>query len=108
MLTTKLPDPDKLRIDQYHDLKFSILLPMASKFVPIKNPSLRETPRSQLAPILPSPQTESLVDWLEKTGRMSTREIQQEDFLEEDADISELMEGGDDNYDEEENAIDDE
>ncbi|MDJ1176902.1 DUF3134 domain-containing protein [Roseofilum capinflatum] len=79
---------------------------MSSKFVPIKNPSLRETPRSQLAPILPSPPTESLVDWLEKTGRMSTREVQDEDFVDDDADISELMEGNDDNYDEDEESMD--
>ncbi|MDJ1180347.1 DUF3134 family protein [Roseofilum sp. BLCC_M91] len=80
---------------------------MSSKFVPIKNPSLRETPRSQLAPILPSPPTESLVDWLEKTGRMSVREVLDEDFVDDDADISELMEGNDDNYEEEEDSMDD-
>jgi hypothetical protein len=80
---------------------------MSSKFVPIKNPSLRETPRSQLAPILPSPPTESLVDWLEQTGRMSARDIQDQDFLDDDVDISELMEGGDDSYEEEDDAIDD-
>lgn len=82
---------------------------MSVKFVPIKNPSLRETPRSQLAPILPSPQTESLVDWLEKTGRMSARNTQEQEFLDNDVDISELelMEGGDDSYDEDDDSMDD-
>ena len=81
---------------------------MSSKFVPIKNPSLRETPRSQLAPILPSPQTESLVDWLEKTGRMLDRDNQDTEFVESEANISEIMGEGDDSYDDEtDDAIDD-
>ncbi|MDB9516519.1 DUF3134 domain-containing protein [Roseofilum reptotaenium CS-1145] len=83
---------------------------MSAKFVPIKNPSLRETPRSQLAPILPSPQTESLVDWLEKTGRMSARDPQEQEFVDNDVDISELelIEGGDDNYDDDDDSVEDE
>ncbi len=81
---------------------------MSSKFIPIKNPSLRETPRSQLAPILPSPQTQSLVDWLEESGRMSVRSTEEPDFIDDDADISDLMEGGDDGYDEDEDPLEDE
>ena len=81
---------------------------MSSKFVPIKNPSLRETPRSQLAPILPSPQTESLVDWLEKTGRMSARDIQDTDFVENEMDMSEIMGEAEDNFEEDsDGAMDD-
>jgi len=91
-------------------LDFPILSAMSAKFVPIKNPSLRETARSQLAPILPSPQTESLVDWLEKTGRMSARDPQEQEFVENDVDISELelMDGADDNYDDDDDSINDE
>ncbi|MDJ1185777.1 DUF3134 family protein [Roseofilum casamattae] len=67
-----------------------------SKFVPIKNPSLRETPRSQLAPILPSPQTLSLVDWLEQTNRMSARNPEEEPEVREGADVSEIINEEDD------------
>ena len=39
------------------------------------NPSLRQEPRYQAIPIIPSKPTESLLDWLKRTGRLEAREI---------------------------------
>jgi hypothetical protein len=39
------------------------------------NPSLRQEPRNQPIPIIPLRTTESLLVWLERTGRLKPREI---------------------------------
>ena len=39
------------------------------------NPSLLKEPRYQAIPIIPSKPTETLLDWLKRTGRLKTREI---------------------------------
>jgi hypothetical protein len=39
------------------------------------NPSLRQEPRYQAIPIIPSKSTETLLEWLQRTGRLEPREI---------------------------------
>jgi hypothetical protein len=50
------------------------------------NHSVRQEPRYQAIPIIPSRATESLLDWLKRTGRLKPREIDlsQEDKVLED------------------------
>jgi hypothetical protein len=55
------------------------------------NPSLRIEPRNEPIPIIPPTETESLLDWLKRTGRLKPREIElsQEDEVPED--LEDLM-----------------
>ena len=43
----------------------------------IYNPSLREEPRDQRAAVIPVQQESSILDWLEKSGRLLAREVQE-------------------------------
>lgn len=65
----------------------------------VYNPSLRETPRNQPAPIIPIMQESSLLDWLENTGRLLARDSVDYDYLDDEEEISELMSGDDGTYD---------
>jgi hypothetical protein len=53
------------------------------------NPSLRRELRYQAIPIIPSRATESLLNWLKRTGRLKPREI---DSTQEDEVLEELEE----------------
>ncbi len=60
------------------------------------NPSLREEPRNQRAAVIPSKQESSILDWLESSGRLLSRESDDFDYLDDDAEeLNDLM-GGDD------------
>jgi len=50
----------------------------------IYNPSLREDPIDQPAPVLPTKQETSILDWLESTGRLVARDDQTVDDFELD------------------------
>lgn len=63
------------------------------------NPSLREEPREQLADVIPVQQETSLLDWLEANNRLLAREVQDDPFLEDEQEISELMGVDDSAYD---------
>ncbi|MCY7323490.1 MAG: DUF3134 domain-containing protein [Phormidesmis sp. CAN_BIN36] len=41
------------------------------------NPSLREEHRDQRAAVIPIQQESSILDWLEKSGRLLAREVQE-------------------------------
>jgi len=71
------------------------------------NPSLREEPREQLADVIPVRQETSLLDWLETNGRLIARDSQEEDFLEDEEEISELMGVDDSTYDDDDDDLDD-
>jgi hypothetical protein len=75
---------------------------------PIYNPSLRQLPRDQQAPILPSSGESSMLVWLESIGRLRPRE--DHEAIPDEADneeISDLM-GGEDSYEEDDDlAVDD-
>lgn len=65
------------------------------------NPSLREEPRNQQTNIVSSRQEPSLLDWLESSGRMLARDVQERDPQaegEEIEEINELMAGDDGDY----------
>lgn len=64
------------------------------------NPSLREEPREQLAEVIPLKQETSLLDWLETNNRLIARDTNEDDFLDDDEEISDLMGADNDQYDE--------
>jgi hypothetical protein len=64
------------------------------------NPSLRQEARYEPASVIPINKDTSLLDWLAATHRLIPRETQEsEDLLEEDIEISELMDVDDHVYD---------
>lgn len=63
------------------------------------NPSLREEPRDQLADVIPLKQESSLLDWLETNNRLLARESEEDFYLEDEEEISELMGVDDSTYD---------
>lgn len=72
---------------------------------PNYNPSLKQVPRSQKAPILPSSGESSILVWLEEIGRLRPRddiEVVKEEA--ENEEISDLM-GNDDSYDDDDDLI---
>ncbi len=73
----------------------------------IYNPSLQQIPRSAKAPILPSSGEASILVWLERIGRLRSRDTM-ENFPDEaeSEEISDLM-GGDDSFeDDDDDALD--
>ncbi len=66
----------------------------------MKNKSLREEPREQLAEVIPVRQHASILDWLESTGRLRDRETRDDQYTDEEEEIAELMGSEDSFYDE--------
>ena len=64
----------------------------------LKNP-LHEEPRSQRAGVIRSKQELSLLDWLESSGRMTAREPQAVENLQEEPEILGLIDVEDVTYD---------
>ncbi len=71
------------------------------------NPSLREEPREQLAEVIPLKQETSLLDWLEATDRLLARQSEEDAFVEDEEEISELMGVDDSTYDDDDDLDDD-
>lgn len=69
----------------------------------MKNPALRKEKRYEPAPVIPLKQDGSLLDWLEANNRMIRREEKEEKLvmpiLTEDEEISDLIDGEDDDFD---------
>ncbi|NJL23637.1 MAG: DUF3134 family protein [Leptolyngbyaceae cyanobacterium SM1_3_5] len=58
----------------------------------VHNPALRETPRNQPAAVIPLQRDASMLDWLESTGRLLDREVQEVPGLNEnEEEISEFL-----------------
>jgi len=55
------------------------------------NSPLREIPRNQRATVIPSRQETSLLDWLQSSGRLIARDVQDPDFRETEEEIESLM-----------------
>lgn len=55
------------------------------------NNSLREEPREQLAEVIPVRQETSLLDWLEANNRLIARDVQDDSFLDDEEEISDLI-----------------
>ena len=72
---------------------------------PFYNPSLKQMPRDQQAPILPSSGESSMLSWLESIGRLRPREDQE--AVRDEADneeISDLM-GSEDSYEDDDEDL---
>ncbi|HEY9876451.1 MAG TPA: DUF3134 domain-containing protein [Candidatus Obscuribacterales bacterium] len=63
------------------------------------NPSLRREHRHEPAAVIPIKQETSILDWLEDTGRLLARDDQEDSFLEDEEEITELMGVDDTVYD---------
>lgn len=76
------------------------------------NSPLREEPREQRATVIPVKSESSLIDWLQATGRLISRDNQEPEYLlDEEDDVAGLLESDDvgDLYeDDEEVLLDDE
>jgi hypothetical protein len=67
----------------------------------IYNPSLREEPRDQRAAVIPVQQESSILDWLEKSGRLLAREVQEVEVgvTEDVDDINQFISEDDNSFD---------
>ncbi len=65
------------------------------------NPSLREEPRDQRAAVIPVQQESSILDWLEKSGRLLAREVQEVEVgvTEDVDDINQFISEDDNSFD---------
>lgn len=63
------------------------------------NPSLREEPRHQPAAVIPLQQDASILNWLEGTGRLLSRDSSDFDYLDREEEINALMAGEDGGFD---------
>lgn len=72
------------------------------------NPSLRQELRYQAIPVIPLITTESLLDWLKRTGRLKPREIDLSLCLDDEIpeDLEYMPESEMDNLEEEEETED--
>lgn len=62
------------------------------------NSPLREAPRNQRAAVIPLKQETSLLDWLQSSGRLISRDIQESERKEDKEDITDII-GVDENSD---------
>ncbi len=70
------------------------------------NPSLRKESRYEPAAVIPLKKHTSILDWLEETGRLIPREIEETiDLLQDDVEISELMDVDDHAYEEDDDEV---
>jgi phosphopantothenoylcysteine synthetase/decarboxylase len=63
-----------------------------------KNPALFQVPRNQPAALIPVQRDASILDWLEQTGRLISREATGFEYKDDEEEINELM-GNEDNND---------
>lgn len=70
----------------------------------VNNPSLRLTLRHEPGEVIPTKQETSILDWLEASGRMMPRDIEEDDVIEAEEDLDLIVENnyGDDDTEEEE------
>ncbi len=72
------------------------------------NPSMREEPRHRPAGILPKPQNESILDWLERNGRIAARVPETSIVFDEDIDeLNEIIGEEGNYYDDEDDLVSD-
>jgi hypothetical protein len=65
----------------------------------MQNPALHQVPRSQPAAPIPLQRDASILDWLEGTGRLLSREVGDFDYAGDEEEITELMSGDDNSFD---------
>lgn len=74
-----------------------------------KNPALHQVPRNQPAGVIPLQRDASILGWLEGTGRMLARDVQDFDYREDGEEITDLMAGEDNSFeadDDDDDALD--
>ena len=64
-----------------------------------KNPALVQEPRYEPAIVIPLKQEASLLDWLKANNRLIPRETTEIDKVKADDDLDVLMDGEDDDFD---------
>ena len=74
----------------------------------MKNPALHQVPRNQPAAVIPLQRDASILGWLEGTGRMLARDVQDFDYREDGEEITDLMAGEDNAFeaDDDDDALD--
>ncbi|PSB07075.1 hypothetical protein C7B76_28580 [filamentous cyanobacterium CCP2] len=66
----------------------------------MRNPALHQQPRKQPASVIPIQRDASILDWLEGTGRLLSRETSElESAVNDDEEINALMSGDDSSFD---------
>lgn len=70
----------------------------------MKNPALRAFPRKQPAGVISNDRQVSILEWLEKSGRLMEREGDDQDLPKEDIEINELM-GNEDNFEDDDDSM---
>jgi hypothetical protein len=65
-----------------------------------KNPALVQEPRYEPAIVIPLKQEASLLDWLKANNRLIPREPVEVEKIKSDEDLDVLMDGEDDDFDE--------
>ncbi|WP_088890566.1 DUF3134 domain-containing protein [Leptolyngbya ohadii] len=65
----------------------------------MRNPALHEVPRDQPAPVIPLQRDASILDWLESSGRLLSRDGSDYDYRDDEEEINELMAGEDNSFD---------
>ncbi|MEY2832238.1 MAG: hypothetical protein RLZZ574_1496 [Cyanobacteriota bacterium] len=65
-----------------------------------KNPALVQEPRYEPAIVIPLKQEASLLDWLKANNRLIPREQVETEKIKSDEDLDVLMDGEDDDFDE--------
>jgi hypothetical protein len=65
-----------------------------------KNPALVQEPRYEPAIVIPLKQEASLLDWLKANDRLIPREQMETEKIKSDEDLDVLMDGEDDDFDE--------
>ncbi|MCT7970537.1 DUF3134 family protein [Laspinema olomoucense] len=78
------------RQDCFDDLGHPIPL-QESPPKPVENPSLRQESRYKIADVLPRSQEPSILDWLEASGRLMSREEREFDYAIDEEEIAALM-----------------
>jgi hypothetical protein len=71
---------------------------MSDRLTRPENPSLTQTPRHQIADVIPLEHETSILDWLERSGRLLDRTNVEEDPVDPEEEIAELIEN-DNKYD---------
>jgi uncharacterized protein (TIGR02646 family) len=73
-------------------------LPTVSRSKPVDNPALTQKPRYEIADVIPLEYETSILDWLERSGRLMERDNQDDNFISREEEIAELIEN-DSKYD---------
>lgn len=73
----------------------------------VYNPSLREEPRDKPANVLSVRREASILDWLERTGRLRARQQGDFDYVDDEEEINDLMGNDDGDYDDDDDDLGD-